>query len=142
MAALTENKDVAEIDSAFSQRIENFGSGTFGAANVYKGALLAYDTSDDTVKPAATSTTLIALGRAELDKTDGTTDSVQARCGIFKFENSTAGDAIANADAGSDCYIVDDQTVAKTDGGSTRSVAGKVYKVSADGVWVAVNPLV
>ena len=49
MAALTENKDVAEIDSAFSQRIESFGSGTFGTANVYKGALLAYDTSDDTI---------------------------------------------------------------------------------------------
>ena len=39
-------------------------------------------------------------------------------------------------DIGSDCYIVDDQTVAKTSGTNTRSVAGKVFDVDADGVWV------
>ena len=37
---------------------------------------------------------------------------------------------------GSDCYIVDDQTVAKTNGGATRCVAGKVWDVDAEGVWV------
>lgn len=45
-------------------------------------------------------------------------------------------DAIALADIGSDCYIVDDQTVAKTSGSATRSVAGKIFDVDAAGVWV------
>ena len=40
------------------------------------------------------------------------------------------------ADVGADCYIVDDQTVAKTNGTNTRSVAGKIIAVDADGVWV------
>lgn len=40
------------------------------------------------------------------------------------------------ADIGSDCYIVDDQTVAKTNGTNTRSVAGKIMDVDAQGVWV------
>jgi hypothetical protein len=47
------------------------------------------------------------------------------------FQNSTAGDLIAQADVGTDCYIVDDQTVAKTSGTNTRSVAGKVQEVDA-----------
>ena len=61
------------------------------------------------------------------------------RQGVFKFENSSAGDAIAIAEIGDDCYIVDDQTVAKTNGGSTRSVAGKVIDVVSDGVFVLVG---
>ena len=40
---------------------------------------------------------------------------------------------------GSDCYIVDDQTVAKTNGTNTRSVAGKIIAVDADGVWVKIG---
>ena len=39
-------------------------------------------------------------------------------------------------DIGKDCFIVDDQTVAKTNGANTRSRAGKVFDVDADGVWV------
>ena len=37
------------------------------------------------------------------------------------FANSASGDLITAAEVGSDCYIVDDQTVAKTNGSSTRS---------------------
>ena len=48
----------------------------------------------------------------------------------------TAADAITLADIGKDCFIVDDQTVAKTDGAGTRSRAGRVFDVDADGVWV------
>ena len=52
------------------------------------------------------------------------------------FGNSTSTDAITLADVGSDCYIVDDQTVAKTNGSGTRSRAGRVFDVDSEGVWV------
>ena len=65
--------------------------------------------------------------------------SVQVKRGTFKYGNSSAGDLIAQADVGADCYIVDDQTVAKTNGSSTRSVAGKIIAVDADGVWVKIG---
>jgi hypothetical protein len=39
---------------------------------------------------------------------------------------------------GNDCYIVDDQTVAKTNGTATRSIAGKIRAVDAQGVWVEI----
>jgi len=146
MAALTAPKNVKELDSAFSQRTENFGSGTLHASSTfYPGALVAYDTSDDTIKPAATSTSLIPLGRYEGDEivdtsVTGAPSSIPVRCGIFKFENSAASDDVANSDAGAACYIVDDQTVMITATG--KSAAGTVVRVDSDGVWVSVNPYV
>lgn len=144
MAALTEERDTQERDSAYSQRVEDFGGAALDpAATFHKGALIGFDTSDSLIKPAETSTTLIALGRAELSLAAGESGSVPVRSGTYGYDNSTAGDLIANSDAGSDCYIVDDQTVALTNGGATRSVAGKiVYVSSSNQVFVAVNPLV
>lgn len=93
--------------------------------------------------PGTTAAGLIAVGRFEetVDNTSGANGavSVQVKRGTFKFGNSSAGDLIAQADVGADCYIVDDQTVAKTNGSSTRSVAGKIIAVDADGVWVKIG---
>lgn len=65
--------------------------------------------------------------------------SVDIEAGIFKWANSSAGDAITIADRLQPCYLVDDQTVAKTDGAGTRVPAGIVMDVEADGVWVAMG---
>ena len=93
--------------------------------------------------PGTVATGLIAVGRFEetADNTGGANGaiSVQVKRGTFKYGNSSAGDLIAQADVGADCYIVDDQTVAKTNGSSTRSVAGKIIAVDADGVWVKIG---
>lgn len=142
MTALSANKTVLlEEASAFSQLVGNYGSGLTAAASVfYKGALLMYDPADDKIKPGATGTAKIALGRCEerLDAAEST--RVRVRSGVFPFANSAAADAIANDDAGKTCYIVDDATVALTDGSATRSIAGKVIRVDTYGVWVAINP--
>ena len=53
----------------------------------------------------------------------------------FKFKNSGA-DAVTQAELGKTCYIVDDETFAKTNGTNTRSAAGTVVKLESDGVWV------
>lgn len=93
--------------------------------------------------PGTTATGLIAIGRFEetVDNSTGADGalSVRVKRGTFKFANSAAGDLIAQADAGADCYIVDDQTVAKTSATNTRSVAGKIIAVDADGVWVQIS---
>lgn len=143
MAALTANKDVKELASAFSQKVGDFGGGTAASSTVfYKGALVMFDQSAMRVQPGAASTDSICLGRCEESYTTNASEVkvLDVRCGIFLFENSSAGDAILNDDAGKTCYIVDDQTVALTDGGSTRSAAGKIVRVTTDGVYVAVNP--
>lgn len=103
----------------------------------YPGGIACLNASG-LVTPGATATTLKALGRTEREylDADGTTVRVEVRRGTFKFKNSAAGDLIANADYGSTCYVVDDETVAKTNGSSTRSAAGIVRGVDSDGVWV------
>ncbi len=95
--------------------------------------------------PASTALGIICVGKAE-ETADNTKPghfsgavSVLVRQGVFKWENSAEADAITFAEVGTYCYAVDDQTVAKTDGGSTRSRAGLVIQVDPDGVWVQVG---
>lgn len=89
---------------------------------------------------ASVATTLIADGRAEetVDNSAGVAgaEKVTVRKGTFRFANSASTDAITRTEVGKNVYLVDNQTVAKTDGGATRSIAGKVFAVDAQGVWV------
>ncbi len=115
--------------------------GVNNATTIYAGGLVCKNASGYVV-PGATATTLIALGRAQDTVTNsGSAGAVTVRYdqGVFRFDNSSAGDAITIADIGSDCFVVDDQQVAKTNGTSTRSRAGKVYDVDALGVWVLIG---
>lgn len=109
---------------------------------IYAGALVVIDAGY--AAPARTATGLICAGRAEqtVDNTGGAAGALQieARRGVFKYNNSTAGDAIAQANVGTVCYLVDDQTVALTNGTGTRSAAGMIYQVETDGVLVQIDP--
>jgi hypothetical protein len=88
---------------------------------------------------------VVAVGGVGVGRAENTADnlagaagaiSLEYRLGCFKFANSTAGDLIVQADVGKPCFILDDQTVAKTDGGATRSRAGIVDGIEGTGVWV------
>lgn len=111
---------------------------------IYKGALVML--SGGYATPGATATGKQAIGRAE-ETVDNTIVGhsaglfrVKVKPGVFKWNNSSAGDLIADTEVGTVCYIVDDNTVAKTNGTSTRSAAGIVIQVDADGVWVLSGP--
>lgn len=135
MAALTEPRTTAKRDS------KSFGRGVAATKKIYEGSLVCLSATGYAT-PGATATTLVADGLAleTVDNTSGADGAltVQVEKGTFRFANSTAGDAITRAEIGDDCYIVDDQTVAKTNGGTTRSVAGKIMDVDALGVWVKI----
>ena len=108
---------------------------------IYTGALVAQNASGNAV-PGSTATGLTALGRAEAraDNTGGSAGdvTVQVRRGIFRFNNSSSADLIEGDDIGKTAYIVDDETVALTDGSSSRSAAGTIYDVDDLGVWVEI----
>ncbi len=112
------------------------------AANtlLYVGALAALDASGN-VTPGATAAGLKGIGRVEVeaDNSAGAAGDIHAviRPGIYRWENSAAADEITATEVGLVCYLVDDQTVAKTDSGGTRSPAGIVFEVDSAGVWVA-----
>ena len=131
MTALTENRSTKQM--AAGDR-----SGLLGAnQTIYSGALLMRNVAGQLIK-GATATGSFGVGRTEVAGSS-TTAGVTAhpfREGVFQYANSAAGDLIATADIGTVCYIVDDQTVAKTSATNTRSPAGVVVDVDANGVWV------
>ncbi len=106
---------------------------------LYAGAMGAVNAAGFLV-PMSTALGLKGAGRIEqrIDNTGGAAgaQTAQVYAGIHRYDNSAAADALTKADINSDCYGVDDQTVAKTSATNTRSVAGKVFDVDADGVWV------
>lgn len=134
--ALTADRDTKEMQHPAS--MINEPAPAADSTQFYKGGMICLDQSDGRVKKGATATTLVALGRCEENRLTGSsnTRTVRAKSGIFKWLNSGAADAIAADDIGKDCFIVDDETVALTNGGSTRSKAGTVVAVDSDGVWV------
>lgn len=87
-----------------------------------------------------TSVSQVCLGvsAALADNTSGAAGAtlVPVERGVFRFGNSASTDLIAIANIGSTAYIVDNQTVAKTNGSSTRVAAGLIVDVDADGVWI------
>lgn len=111
-------------------------------ARLFSGTLVCLDATGFAVR-GAVSTTLQAVGRCEegVDNTVGAdgAQTVRVGQGCFRFANSTAGDLITNIDVDKPCFIVDDNTVAKTNGGATRSQAGIVRAVEASGVWVEIG---
>lgn len=133
MTALAQDRNTIRRDGI------EFSLPVAAAKKIFAGALVARDV-DGNATPGATATTLLGVGRAEeyVDNSSGAAGdkSVKIRKGVFQFANSSGGDQITAADIGKDCYIVDDQTVAKTDGGITRSIAGRIFDVDSNGVWV------
>jgi hypothetical protein len=102
--------------------------------------LCAKRRSRPSLAKGATATGCFGVGRAEdtVDKSAGAAGAISLtyRAGQFAFAN-LASDLITQAEVGKVCYIVDDQTVAKTNGTGTRSPAGIVEGIEGTGVvWV------
>lgn len=91
--------------------------------------------------PGQSAVGLLACGIAEasVDNTGGAAGAkrVKTRRGSFFMKNS-ATDPVLAVDLWKDCYVVDDETVARTDGSGTRSKAGRVRVVETNGVWIEI----
>lgn len=137
MAALTKNRSTPRRNGDVNEYP------VLAATHCYQGGLAVLD-ANGYAKPGVTATGLIAAGRFddEVDNSSGASGDLTARIrpGTFLWENSTSTDEITQAEIGDVCYLVDDQTVAKTDGTATRSKAGVVVDVTALGVWVHTDP--
>jgi len=132
MAALTKDRNTPYA-------LGDIRQGAADAVLIFAGALVMRNAAGNITK-GQTALNLVGVGRAEqrVDNSAGAAGDldVRYRPGTFRFANSAAGDLIATADIGKPCYAVDDQTVAKTDGTGTRSIAGFIEDVDAAGVWV------
>ena len=106
-------------------------------AKINKGTLVVLDAGY--AKPGFESAAAVCVGVAT-DTADGTAGDahVNARSGTFLFRGATGADEITRTEIGKDCFVVDDETVAKTDGGGTRAKAGRVRAVEGANVWITI----
>ncbi|ADU63408.1 MAG: hypothetical protein KUA35_10230 [Pseudodesulfovibrio sp.] len=111
------------------------------SGRIYAGGMVALDTDGNAV-PASADATLTVVGRAEssADNSSGNAGdmAVTVRRGCFHYGNSAGADEITRADIGSTAYVVDDETVAKTDDTASRPAAGIIMDVDDSGVWVRI----
>ncbi|MDE2595959.1 MAG: hypothetical protein KGL44_03680 [Sphingomonadales bacterium] len=109
-------------------------------AKVYAGGMVQIAAVSALAVAAGAVAANVTVGRAEatVDNTAGAASavSVKVRRGVFRYANSAAGDLIARTEIGKTVYVVDDQTVAKTNNAGARPAAGTCFDVDAQGVWV------
>ena len=133
MAALTEGRTTK------SRELRYLSRQVLTNVKIHEGSIVAL-TAAGYARPAITALALKAQGkaRATVDNTGGASGAktIEIERGCHHFANSAAGDLITIADLEATAYIVDDQTVAKTSAGATRSAAGEIIDVDAQGVWV------
>lgn len=136
MAALSQDRNTPRREGDLIE------IGVAASTTLYAGAIVALNASGYATK-GAVATTLLGLGRCEervVNSGSAGDVRVKIRTGVFRYGNSASADAIAADDIGKPCFIVDDQTVALTDGTGTRSLAGFIHDVDAQGVWVRFDP--
>ncbi|VVE14862.1 hypothetical protein PAN31117_04668 [Pandoraea anapnoica] len=109
------------------------------ATVIHAGLIVCADATGYAIE-GKTADDLTYLGCAEqfIDNSkgaDGDMFVLVRRLKAFQWANDSA-DPVLQAGLGKPCFIVDNQTVAATDGGATRSQAGIVVEIDADGVWV------
>lgn len=131
MAALSKDRSTIERNG------DAFVFNMAANVKIFAGSLVVLAAGN--AQPGSTALNLIGVGRAEhtVDNTGGAAGAqvIKVKRGVFRFDNLVA-DLVTAAKIGSPCYIVDDQTVAATNGGNTRSAAGIVRDVDDAGVWV------
>jgi len=107
------------------------------AAVIFKGALCVLDGDDDLAPgTSAVGLRVVGIARRYVSNESGIAG---AEVGEVRVDESPrllndSVTPVTRADIGSDCYILDDETVSGDNTG--RSRAGTVVDVDANGVWI------
>lgn len=152
MTALTAPRPVQSLETGFNPWR------TFkvkGDVRIYPGAIVAIDAAGYLV-PATAITTLRIVGiavpkRQQMKQLTGYVDTAGLADGVVECEvqtcianlaNSSAGEALTMADVANDCYVADDQTVSKTDGGVAQVTEATVVYSNGDATGFTITGVV
>ena len=107
---------------------------------IFAGALVVLNAAGYAA-PGTAAAGLRAMGRCEQtvdnsEGADGEASVLVRREGTFLWGNASGADQVTLQDLNRNCYILDDQTVARDSDGGARSPAGIVAGVEEGGVWV------
>ena len=106
------------------------------AGIIYSGGLVAIKTTDGTAVAASDSADLKVVGRADNNAVSNGT--INTECGCFLFENDDTN-GFTDGDIGATAYVKDDETVCTVAGSSNSIVAGTVFKIEDDSVWIIIK---
>lgn len=138
MPPLTKGRETARREGDF--RDEPLAA----AQTVFTGGIVMRQ-ADGFLVNGATAAGLIGVGIAHEDVNNAAgaagNTNLRFRVGCHRLANSAGADEITATHIGAPAYVVDDQTVAATNGGATRSPAGLIEAVDALGVWVRFDEL-
>lgn len=134
---------VAATKPRNTMRVEGFKRSlpVAAAIKLFAGTLVVADAANFANKTSANGLRVVGVTPVDVDNSTGAAGAVTAELdvGVFgPFANSAAADLIERKDIGGTCYMVDDQTLAKTSGSNTRAQVGLIHSVDADGVWVRI----
>lgn len=139
--ALTKNRNTPVLGAGGVPVNTNYPVAT--GVVIYPGALVAKNATGYLV-PASADNTLICVGTAApvdglpIDNSAGSNGAVSCPViqGVARYANSNA---MTLAAVGGLCYAVDDESVSTSNSGGSRPIAGTVYLVDSNGVWVYVG---
>jgi len=137
MTAQSDNRPLAQIgNGAIPERTGPIGVGS--GKILFSGALILITAAGFAIPGTSTGAAGLVAGGVSTKKVDNSTGGDgDLKCelarGTFPFANSSSTDAITIADIGRPCYVVDDQTVARTSNGGKRALAGIVEGLDEDG---------
>ena len=128
--------------------VEVYGFPVAAGAVIFAGALVqlksGYAIPGKTGADSTEAGLLQTVGVAIQSVTGGAADGdkfIDVELAEWPMNNSTSGDLITRAEIGKVCYVVDDQTVAKTSNTNVRAIGGRITGVDSDGtVWGRFGP--
>lgn len=130
MAALTKDRGTPK------RKGKQLNDPVAASVKIFNGAIVVLDAAGNAA-PATTALALVARGisQQQVDNSSGLAgdESVETERGPHRVANDGS---IDRTHIGGTAYLVDDNVVAATDGGGTRSAAGPILDVDAKGVWV------
>lgn len=114
----------------------------YTGVTVYYGSIALLSNAGvlkNAASPASTDTCIGLIGNPVVPQSTagivgaGTTNAnatwVDCLTGSFLLASGTGADAITEANAGANCYVVDEKTVGLTSGSSTRPLAGVILPI-------------
>jgi hypothetical protein len=135
MTALTEDRAVREALG------RDYSSTVKASTTIYAGGMIGQDTAGDAVMMSADNTLrVLGVAMEQVDNSAGGDGdlSVTYRKGIFLMNNQS-GDLCTIAEKGEACFAQDDNTVAKTNNGGARPMAGKIIGFEGTQVMVEIG---
>lgn len=113
------------------------------AINLFRGAMVFNNASGYADMTTGNGLKCLGVPRADQDNLLGAAAAFRAELAfdeIFDFAIGTSSDALVDSDVGATVYAIDNATVGKTSGSSTRSIAGTLVEIRGGRAFVFIAP--